>query len=379
MTSSATARTRTAWSPGWRPRRDRRPRQPRCGGPRRTRDRLVQPRRPRGGAVDPRRARRCQPGVAGGPAGPARARDDDPRPRQPARPALRIHHHDRRRGRQPRLPRRRRTASSATPTCRSPSPMPATTSTSSSRATATAAPRRAEDPAQPGQRRPAARRRSAGVATCSSTRTAATVDLASRRPTPSRRSRRRCAPPDCHRGWPIAWRSAADDAPMIGGRRPLQGRKPGDRRVRVERPHAPYFRYTGQGMLTAKEAASVPTTPVGRASHRSRGVLFGRPLASEEELGERLSKTKALAIFSSDAISSSAYATEEILRVLILGGVAALAFGARDQHRHLRAARRGGDLATARSASPTRPAAARTRSRGGTSAGRSASSPPRRC
>ena len=32
---------------------------------------------------------------------------------------------------------------------------------------------------------------------------------------------------------------------VIGGRRPLQGRKPGDRRVRVERPHAPYFRYTG--------------------------------------------------------------------------------------------------------------------------------------
>ena len=28
------------------------------------------------------------------------------------------------------------------------------------------------------------------------------------------------------------------DRPMIGGRRPLQGRKPGDRRVRVERPHA---------------------------------------------------------------------------------------------------------------------------------------------
>lgn len=29
---------------------------------------------------------------------------------------------------------------------------------------------------------------------------------------------------------------------MIGGRRPLQGRKPGDRRVRVERPHAAFFR-----------------------------------------------------------------------------------------------------------------------------------------
>jgi hypothetical protein len=55
-----------------------------------------------------------------------------------------------------------------------------------------------------------------------------------------------------------------------------------------------------------------------------RGVVFGRPLASEAELDERLSKTKALAIFSSDAISSSAYATEEILRVLILAGAAAM-------------------------------------------------------
>ncbi len=114
---------------------------------------------------------------------------------------------------------------------------------------------------------------------------------------------------------------------MIGGRRPLQGRKPGDRRVRVERPHAPYFRYTGPGHLTAKEAASAPTTTTGRIAASIRGIFVGKPLASDEELGERLSKTKALAIFSSDAISSSAYATEEILRVLILGGVAALAFG----------------------------------------------------
>jgi amino acid transporter len=39
---------------------------------------------------------------------------------------------------------------------------------------------------------------------------------------------------------------------------------------------------------------------------------------------ERLSKKKALAIFSSDAISSSAYATEEILRVLLIAGAGAL-------------------------------------------------------
>ncbi len=111
---------------------------------------------------------------------------------------------------------------------------------------------------------------------------------------------------------------------MIGGRRPLRGRKPADRRVRVERPHAPYFRYTGPGQLVAKQAASMPTTPAGRAWARVRSAVFGRPLAQEEELGERLPKTKALPIFSSDAISSSAYASDEIIHVLILAGLAAL-------------------------------------------------------
>src|SRR5438309_4108229 len=115
---------------------------------------------------------------------------------------------------------------------------------------------------------------------------------------------------------------------MIGGRRPIAGRKIADRRVRVERPHAPYFRYTGPGQLVAREAASQrPRTAAGRLVARLKNAAIGRPLSNEEEIGERLSKKKALAIFSSDAISSSAYATEEILRVLILGGAAALAFG----------------------------------------------------
>src|SRR5580765_2258313 len=111
---------------------------------------------------------------------------------------------------------------------------------------------------------------------------------------------------------------------MIGGRRPLQGRKPADRRVRVERPHSPYFRYTGPGQMVAKAAAHTPKTALGRTWARVRGVAIGRPLASEEEAGERLSKKKALAIFSSDAISSSAYATQEIIRVLATAGIAAL-------------------------------------------------------
>ena len=104
----------------------------------------------------------------------------------------------------------------------------------------------------------------------------------------------------------------------------MRGRKLGDRRVQVERPHAPFFRYADEGQLVARQAASAPRTPAGRQLAKVRSVLFGRPLSIHEEIGERLSKVKALAIFSSDAISSSAYATEEILRVLVLAGAAAL-------------------------------------------------------
>jgi amino acid transporter len=111
---------------------------------------------------------------------------------------------------------------------------------------------------------------------------------------------------------------------VIGGRRQLTGRKAGDRRVRIERPHSPFFRYTGPGQLVAREAASLPRTRTGRALARVRAIVFGRPLSNEADIEERLDKKKALAIFSSDAISSSAYATEEILRVLILGGAAAM-------------------------------------------------------
>jgi amino acid transporter len=111
---------------------------------------------------------------------------------------------------------------------------------------------------------------------------------------------------------------------VIGGRRPIQGRKTGDRRVRIERPHAPYFRYTGPNQLVAREAASRPRTGRGRALATVRAAIFGAPLSNEADIEERLSKKKALAIFSSDAISSSAYATEEILRVLLIAGAGAL-------------------------------------------------------
>jgi amino acid transporter len=65
-------------------------------------------------------------------------------------------------------------------------------------------------------------------------------------------------------------------------------------------------------------------TPVLSALKR---LLVGRPLPSAEQEHQRLIKTIALAVFSSDAISSTAYATEEILHVLVpLAALAALGY-----------------------------------------------------
>jgi len=52
--------------------------------------------------------------------------------------------------------------------------------------------------------------------------------------------------------------------------------------------------------------------------------LLGSPLPTSEEVHHRLSKIQALAIFSSDALSSVAYAPEEIMLVLVLGGTTLL-------------------------------------------------------
>ncbi|MDR5682605.1 MAG: APC family permease [Armatimonadota bacterium] len=54
-------------------------------------------------------------------------------------------------------------------------------------------------------------------------------------------------------------------------------------------------------------------------------VLVGNPLETQRLIHERLTKIKGVAVFGADPMSSSAYATEEILRVLVLMGAAGLA------------------------------------------------------
>jgi hypothetical protein len=79
--------------------------------------------------------------------------------------------------------------------------------------------------------------------------------------------------------------------------------------------------------LVASEAGSEPVSGVGRATLAAKSMLFGRRLSNAEEADQRLSKTLALPIFSSDAISSSAYASEEILLSLAGAGTAYLMYG----------------------------------------------------
>ncbi len=56
--------------------------------------------------------------------------------------------------------------------------------------------------------------------------------------------------------------------------------------------------------------------------------LIGNPISSAEEQHQRLRKAIALPVFASDAISSTAYATDEILVVLLIGaGIGKAAFG----------------------------------------------------
>ena len=52
--------------------------------------------------------------------------------------------------------------------------------------------------------------------------------------------------------------------------------------------------------------------------------LLGNPIPTASEVHQRLNKIRALAVFSSDALSSVAYATEEIMKVLVLAGAAML-------------------------------------------------------
>src|SRR4051812_488554 len=107
--------------------------------------------------------------------------------------------------------------------------------------------------------------------------------------------------------------------PELEWREVVHGNRPGDVYVRVARHKA--FKKVAPGTLEIREGA-IPQPRGGFA--RARGwlkrTLVGAPLATAAATHERLTKIKALAVLSSDAVSSSAYATDEILLVVVLAG-----------------------------------------------------------
>ncbi len=119
-------------------------------------------------------------------------------------------------------------------------------------------------------------------------------------------------------------RRREQSAPDVGMYETIPGTKPGTRTYRRQRPGEQKLRRVGEDEYEATKVALRPATGLGRFWAKTRGVLIGQPLASSQLSHERLTKVKALAIFSSDALSSAAYATEEILLILILAGTAAM-------------------------------------------------------
>jgi amino acid transporter len=113
--------------------------------------------------------------------------------------------------------------------------------------------------------------------------------------------------------------------PFLEVRETHRGRRPGDRRVRIVRPfEAEFERGEGGRHLVASERTFLRGAGWRGALRALRTVLIGRPISTRREHTERLTKLKALAIFSSDNISSSAYGPEEIMRVLAFASLGAL-------------------------------------------------------
>src|ERR1700687_5347210 len=94
------------------------------------------------------------------------------------------------------------------------------------------------------------------------------------------------------------------------------GTFPGNERIRFVYPRQPTLRRVRRGVLEATAVTQAPHGVWGRVKR----VLIGTPIPTSRAEHERLTKFKALAVLSSDVISSVAYATEAILLTLVAGG-----------------------------------------------------------
>jgi amino acid transporter len=81
--------------------------------------------------------------------------------------------------------------------------------------------------------------------------------------------------------------------------------------------------------LRRPRTAPPPSRRYQSTGYRAKKLLLGPALTTSQLTNERVSKRVALAVFSSDPISSTAYATEEMLLVLVGAGLAGGALATR--------------------------------------------------
>jgi amino acid transporter len=101
------------------------------------------------------------------------------------------------------------------------------------------------------------------------------------------------------------------------------GSHPGDRYIRVAR-HIPPTRPSPRDIAIVARDPGPPRTSLGQFWRGLKRTIIGQPLATAHSAHERLTKVKALAVLSSDAISSVAYGPEAALLVLATAGAGAL-------------------------------------------------------
>lgn len=92
----------------------------------------------------------------------------------------------------------------------------------------------------------------------------------------------------------------------LEGKQQFQGKRAGDRYVRVVRQQRDDFERAGPGHLVATPDTMRSRGPVARGLNKTKRVLIGAPLTTASAAHERLTKVKALAVLSSDALSSVA-------------------------------------------------------------------------
>src|SRR5581483_2246369 len=86
--------------------------------------------------------------------------------------------------------------------------------------------------------------------------------------------------------------------PDLEWRETVRGAKPGDRYVRVA-THKGFTRIR-RGHLVLRPGTGEPTSRFGRLVQRLKHFVLGSPIPTARESQERLTKIKALAVFSSD-------------------------------------------------------------------------------